>query len=317
MNKNKIKKINIVYSDKNSRGELFKKTLSDLKEFEVTSGAVNLEADVNIFINFSGFESDKSQILSNIMDLNDRGSTSIFDISNEDFENISEVDYYILLAAASNFVTCSNEFIQESIYSYTGRLACLVPSSLTEEDFLKPDLNNSKSPRVLWYGLTRDIMSVRPDLTDNKYNIKVATTGTISHTKDRAETSLIVSHKKKQQILQDSEIVYLPPTYNPEGEVCRYKKVEESLKAGKFVIAPALEYDWDALAKDCTLSEGIKFFKNLEDPNTYITRKQKFLLKKYSKEMVEGAIKTALELSQDSEENEINFYGPNEEFYFL
>jgi len=98
---------------------------------------------------------------------------------------------------------------------------------------------------------------------------------------------------------------------------CTNCELKESIKAGKFVIAPALDHDYDGLAKDCTLSEGIKFYKNLENPNQYIESKQKFLNKKYSREIIETTLVTAIELSQAEEINDINFFSDEEDFYFL
>ena len=317
----KLKKeqtVNLVFNTGNTRGKLFQDIISNLDNYSTTNTEIDSSANFNVFFNFSTFQSTKEVLLAELMSLNDKKTFTMFDISDENFLNIPEADYYILMAAAANFVTCSSEFIQESIFEHTGRLAYLVANPTDPEAFIDPSLVvGNKKPSVLWYGETRDIMSVRPYLTKNTHNIKIATTGHISNTDDRAETSILVSEEKKQEVLSQADVIYLPPTHNRQGEINRYKKVEESIKAGKFVIAPALDYDWDGLAKDCALGQGIQFLQDQESPNQYVTAKQDYLKRKYNKENVISALNTALELTPEDCYQENLEYLLNEEIQIL
>jgi len=300
-NKNSKSKIKLVLENANERSNIFIDSLEDSHIYTTNVGGASSTEDFNIFFNFSGFENDKTVMLQTIVNLEDEDTLTIFDISDESFLEGDNADYYVILAAAASFVTCSSEFIQESLYDQTGRLAYLVPQSLTKEDLKQPQYEPPffDSPKILWYGDTKDIMSVRPYLTTNVHNIKIATSGFISNTKDRAETTVFLNNKKKRDEIEKADIIYLPPTYSRQGEIRRYQKVEECIKEGKLVVAPALDYDWDGLAMDCTLEQAIEKAASMSDPNGYIRGLQNRLYQKYSPEVTIDAVKAALELAPE------------------
>jgi hypothetical protein len=280
--------VNLIASDGHKRADLFKRIISDLDDYTIKdSKTVDYGINYHVFFNFSTMEKDKAQVLSELFELRNKGLYTIFDISKEEFMETSDADYYLLFASACSFVTCSSEAIQEKLYDLTGRLAYLV-------DF------EGGNPEILWYGKSKDVMSIRPYITSNSYNIRIATTGYISHTKDRASTVVINSDKKKAKELASTDVVFLPPTFTREGELRRYKKVEESIISGKYVIAPRLEYDWDNLAHNEDLDQAIEYFTmNSKDAGATVRTKQELLKSKYSIENTKECIKSSLELATE------------------
>ena len=291
-----------MHNEEHRRGKLFKSVIENLQDYEVKTGATDISAHINVYFNFSNYDNNEALLITEMLELCESDTLTIFDVSDEEFLSSPLIEYYLLLIAAANFVTCSSEFIQESIYEQTGRLAYLVADPAEESDFKTPSYSYERSFEkldTLWFGEVRDIMSIRPFITSIDDNIRIATTGYISHTKDRADMTVIRTDKRKEEEIDKADIVYLPPTHNRQGEINRYRKVEECIKAGKFVVAPALDYDFDALAKDTDLKNGKQFFKNLEDPNQYVKAKQEYLKKKYSRENTESSLHTALELTPE------------------
>jgi len=299
MNKVKKQTVRLVHLPDSPRAELFTKTLKDLENYEISSGTLSDESNFNVFFNFSGFENDKSLLLNLLLGLRSTDTYSIFDLSDEDFLKTPDADFYILFAAASNFVTCSSEAIQEALYEQTGRLAYLVADPIEDSSFSEPEFRTTV-PEVLWYGETKDIMSIRPYITKNDHNIRIATTGYASFTKDRAETTFIASDKSKDKEIQNTDVVYLPPTHNREGELRRFKKVEEATRHGKFVIAPNLDYDWEEISLQTSLEDGLGMFKDgYYELNDYVVEKQQIIKDKYSRETIKESIHTALVLAPE------------------
>jgi len=209
----KVKTVRVVSESEHQRAKLFEDIIKGLEHYDCSTGTFTDKQNYNIFFNFSGFENDKALLLSEFIELRNSGAVIIYDISDEQFFETPDADYYILLAATANFITCSSELIQETLYEQTGRLAYLVADPIdasvftppTESSSAKDDLDN-QDPRILWYGEARDIMSVRPFITKNPYNIKIATTTHLRHIKDRAETAILLSKKRKDKEIQEADI---------------------------------------------------------------------------------------------------------------
>jgi glycosyltransferase involved in cell wall biosynthesis len=293
--------VNLIASEKNKRADLFERVINDLDEYKIKKEKnINLDTNYHVFFNFSGIQNKKADILSNLFELRNKGLYTIFDISTEDFMKDKDADYYLLFASACSFVTCSSESIQEQLYDLTGRLAYLVHNPIAAIEFLACEDFTGGNPDILWYGQTKDVMSVRPYLTSNTYNIRVATTAPISHTKDRASTAIINNPKNKRKALDAADIVFLPPTFTREGELRRYKKVEESIISGKYVIAPRLEYDWENLAHNEELDQAVEYYiTNPIDAGATVRTKQESLKTKYSIDNVKESLKSSLELATE------------------
>ena len=294
-------KIKLISSKGHKRAGLFEKIISDLDGYTPKKGKrIDYEYKFHIFFNFSGIEKDKAAVMAELFELRKKGLFTIFDVSNEDFLETKDVDYYLLFITGSSFITCSSERIQEKLYELTGRLAYLVANPKEELDFLPPSWSKEETPRVLWYGETLDVMTVRPYLTKNEYHIRIATPSVLSNTKDRASTAVILSDKVRGREIEKTDIVFLPPTFTKEGELRRYKKVEEAIVFGKYVIAPRLEYDWEELAFKGELDKGVAFFNaNKSEVAETIDNKQEILKSKYSVENIKESVESALELATE------------------
>jgi hypothetical protein len=289
----------LVSKKDNKRAELFATAIASLDDYRATKGTkIDYSCDYHIFFNFSGIEKDRATVLAELFELRDKGKFTIFDISNEDFIDDSDIDYYLLFSAACSFVTCASERIQEKLYELTGRLGFLVCNPIEAKNFIAPQWTKEKEPNVLWFGKAKDVMSVRPYLTKNTHRIKVATPTKLSNTEDRADTALLRNEKALTEELTDADIVFLPPTFTREGELRRFKKVEEALIKGAFVVAPRLEYDWENLAYNKELDIAIDHLKkNKTETSEGILEKQNLLKAKYSFENITESIKSSLELA--------------------
>ncbi len=306
-----IKTVNLVHKASNKRAELFSQLIPTYPDYKL-SGAktpteVDLTADYNIFFGVSSFDGEPQKLIDTVLTLEEETSTySILDISDETFLEGDLADYYVLTAACASFVTCSSEHIQEAIYEQSGRLAHIVPDVLTPLDVETTEFN--ENPEVLWYGETRDVLSIRPFITSNVHDIKIATTSHVSHTEDRAKTQLIRNDKTRGSCISDCDVVFLPRTYTPLSEVARLDKVKESTLKGKFVVAPDLsDYDWDSIAFDGTLEKGLEFYtESFDHLSKWIDRKQKILLTNNSEESVSGSLLSALDLTpEDTYQNDL------------
>jgi hypothetical protein len=293
--------INLVASNDHPRASLFRNLVGSLEDYAIKEDkTIDYSANYHVFFNFDDTEKDRPEILSELFELRNRGLYTIFDISQEDFMKQDDADYYLLFSAACSFVTCSSEAIQEKLYELTGRLAYLIHNPLDESHFVNTEAFEGGNPTVLWYGQSKDVMSVRPYLTNNIYNIRVATPSVLSHTKDRASVGSIINDKAKEKELANADVVFLPPTFTREGELRRYKKVEESLIAGKYVIAPRLEYDWDQLAFNVELDKGVDYFTlDSKQISATVAARQELLKNKYSKENTLESLKSSLELATE------------------
>jgi hypothetical protein len=301
--KTEIKNIHLTHRMKNPRAALFSSLIESFENYK-TNGSknsldINKYADYNIFFNYSGFETKTREMRDAIISLEDK-SITIVDISDENFLSGPQIEQYLLLLVSAKFLTCSTESIQEMIYENTGRLAYLVPDPIVESQIEIPN-KYKEEPKIFWYGAARDILSIRPELTKNIHKIKVGVYSQVSHTKDRAETVLIGTEKAKAINLKMVDIVYLPRTYTKVSEIDRCRKVEESIKAGKFVIAPHLEeYDWDELAFAGSLEKGLEFYHyKSTDVEKWVKDKQKILIQRDSKEFVEDSLLASLELAPE------------------
>jgi hypothetical protein len=306
--KEKVSTVRFVNGKDSPRAHLFRKVIDSLDGYEITDSE---DAKYQIIFNIDDEPNTEKDTFSQLIDLAElRESYIVFDISDEDFMTPPASDFYALFSSAASFVTCSTEFIQESLYEQTGRVAYLVANPIESKEFKKPHFKSPiTSAEILWYGETRDIMSIRPYLTKNKHNIKIATTGTVSYTEDRADTTIMRSNKIKDKVLSDAHIVFLPPTHHHEGEIRRQRKVEEAIMEGKIVVAPELNFDSDDLAFDCTLDSALNYLTNLKEPNEVVQNKQDKLKHKYAPEITKESLHAALDLvPADFYQQELDYY---------
>lgn len=293
--------VNLIANKENARAELFKKLLGTKAKIVKHT---NYEKECNIFFNFDTFETDKNRMIATFVDMEEKNALSILDISQEISLNDDFLfgSYLIVAVVCAGFVTCSNDRIQEELYNQTGRLAYLIEESVAFK-FKKPSsptqvIDNLK---ILWYGKTKDIMSVRPYLTKSKYNINVACPYFISNTQDRANIFITKTKEQEKVAIYLNDIVFLPKTYTFESEIDRYKKVEEVVAAGKFVIAPELELDETyRFAYNGDLEDGLTYIQNT--PKEVMLKElqhlQKLLKQKENKKQTKKHLEKALLLAQ-------------------
>ena len=119
----------------------------------------------------------------------------------------------------------------------------------------------------------------------------------VSNTQDRANTLLISSPEKRKDAIRASDIVFLPKTYAAESEMHRYKKMEEALVLGKFVIAPDLNFDYEGLSFDGDLEDGLAYIQACTYGQLYeeIKESQNKIKERENVEVAKANLRQALE----------------------
>lgn len=292
--------INLIAEEESDRARLFKALLGT--KAKITKYA-NYEKEINIFFNFDTFQDDKNRMLSTLVDMDNKEALTILDISKDiDFDDTSIYGSYLIVAVVcAGFVICSNEVLQEEIYDNTGRVAYLIKDPINLE-FVKPQAPSQviDDLKILWYGDIRDVLSVRPDITIDNHNITVACSSFVANTKDRANTILLKNQKDKMAALKEYDVVYLPRTYTTEAELARYTKVQEAVAAGKFVIAPKLEFDiGENMAFNGDLNDGLAYIQSTpkEEMLKELQELQDLLKQRENRQQLKNNLEKALSLA--------------------
>lgn len=211
--------------------------------FTRPSKQIALQSDYNIISVFKNYK----DLVNLALPENRVRSKIFFDVSEDLFEHKDFGPVFSLLCICSDFVTCSNAFLQEKIYDYTGRLAAIIsnPRMDIPQEIKKETINTKE---FLWYGTITDIFSIKKEASENN-SIFV---GTDAFGTNLVNTLYYLSKKDKGRILKKFDVVYLPKTFTKEAEIRRAEKARESLSLGKVVIAPLLD---ETLFFDMTLKE--------------------------------------------------------------
>lgn len=214
----------------NKRAVLFSSLLKELDGYEQSgriSSQINRDVDFNIVFNFNDLDTLKK--LKIPVNPGKDNKFLIYDVSEDLYENKKWGPLTTLLTVCSNYVTCSDEFLQERIYEVTGRLATIVKNPIDVTKIVKPNVKNMKD--ILWYGSLSDVFSVykyrnNKDLTIALFNGKIEGTN----------VTTINSSKKRDKTFNKVDIVFLPETFTTEGEIRRYEKIKECILMGKAVL---------------------------------------------------------------------------------
>lgn len=289
--------IKLVAELDNERAKLFE-TLINSKPVYTLLGGINSKFDIDnayyhILFDFSTFTSNKESLITTLAHLHDKDIVTILDLSDENLFLNKETSSLISVAAiVAGHITCSNSDMQELIYEYTGRLATIVDFPLFKEDFKKPLVVPRKSAKdlnILWYGLNSEIFTIKPYTTQTQFDIDVF-----------IESKSGRNEKLFKTKLQRADIIFLPKTYTEEDEYERVNKTEESIKEGKFVVAPVLQTN--TICMDCDLSEAVNLYlKHPSKVEKIIIENQKSLKRLYSPDISADQLALALRLAPHDE----------------
>jgi hypothetical protein len=203
-------------------------------------------AGYNVFCNRDGFKKDIDMLGVEIESAR-RTSKTILDISNPTY-GIDEYESIDLLSVMlADYITCSDEMLQEAIYADTGKLATIVPNVDLIKSIKKPKFTSTEQPLpALWYGSKLDLFSI------HKYKTQ--------HFEDQWLNVVFDDN------LPEHEVVLLPETNSEEGERRRFNKAKESLFRGKYVIAPGIYFNMAEEGQFLTESFFEDFWSLREDP---------------------------------------------------
>ena len=227
---------------------------------------------------------------------------AILDVSKDLYDCEKQGSLQTLITVCAGFVVCSNEELQEIVYTNTGRLAHIVDTPLSEDVFDSPDSSvNLHDPAILWFGLAKEIFTVKKDQVklEKDFNIKLQII--------EPSTPL----KLINRVFNKTDLVYLPETFDEEGEENRETKAFLSVIKGKFVIAPNLSEG--RFTYDGTLEQGVEYFRRT-DIVEWIKLRQAGMLAVYglskSVEQLEEAVSVA---PSDHFFDNVDYFLTNEE----
>lgn len=275
------------------RANLFD-TLIRLRPIYTLVGDINPktseDAYFHIFFNFSSFDKPEDMIMK-MSELQDNEILTILDISDNNLlVDPSTASVTAVAAIFASYVTCSTAEIQEQVYDHTGRLSTIVEWPLFKEDFTKPLVLDTKKPNILWYGLNSEIFSIRPYTLSTGFEIT-----TYFESKDNR------NWKSWKRHINEADLIFLPKTFTEEDELIRVNKVEECVRLGKFVIAPALNTS-DTLCIDFDLNEATNILiKNPSKVKKIIKENQKALKRLYDPESSADQLIQALRIAPNDE----------------
>jgi len=235
------------------------------------SKQVSLQSDYNIISVFKEYKQ-----LTNISLPEVKTKTKIiFDVSEDLFEDRDFGPVFLPLCICSDFVTCSDAYLQEKIYEYTGRLASIIanPNIETAKE-VKPEPLNLKE--FLWVGTISDIFSIRLEASKRK-DIFVATD---SFGTNIDNTLYFMNLKDKTKVYKKFDVIYLPKTFTDKSESRRLTTAKEATYQGKVVIAPELDStmffdttldEFKKLTEEEIRAKVEKFKTNIEDAEGSLT----------------------------------------------
>lgn len=286
--------VKLVSTPSNQRAGLFE-SLLNLRPVYTLLGRVNNQIDpdayYHIFFNFDTFPK-KEDLIMKMAELQEDNIITVLDISDnslflkEDTSSVTSV-----AAIFASFVTCSSAEIQGQVYEHTGRESIIVEQPLFTQDFIKPliESKEEKDVKVLWYGLSAEIFSIRPYMQSTNFPI-----ATYMEAKDTR------NWKQWKLELNKADIVFLPKTFTQEDEETRLLKAEECVKLGKFVVAPAL--DSNTICMDCDLKDGISLIvKNSSKVEKIVKENQKALKRLYDPQTSADQLMQALRMAPNDE----------------
>lgn len=306
--------IKLVASPDSERAKLFK-ALATMKEGTEVKGEIDTTpdptCDYNIFFDFSGFETNKEEMVKLIIGL-EPTSIPIVDVNTSLFEDVNASSFQIVSCISAGYLTCSSDTLQEEIYEATGRLAAIINWPLFDTDFYEPDAKEEGELSVLWFGTINELFSIAPTVASNtKHKLTVAMPNRASikgfkYLKDYGAA--------KDKVIQNSDIIYLPRTFSAADEENRMAKVEDCIMLGKFVVAPDLEVDYDGLAFDGDLDTAVESYRSTDaDLTKWITEAQAVLKRRFNPEVSSDQFAFALkEAPNDEFTKNLDFYLENE-----
>lgn len=286
--------IKLVASVDNKRASLFESLINSRTLYSLVGNIndkLSEDAYFHIFFNFDTFKDRKENLLTEMAKLQEDCGLTILDISDSSYLTDENSSIANVAALFASYLTCSSSELQEQIFEYTGRLATIVEHPLFNEDFTKPFIEKKKKKdvKVIWYGLHSEVFSIKPYTQVTDFNIEA-----YFEYKDNR------NWKQWGKKIEDSDIVFLPKTFTQEDEEIRSLKVEECVKLGKFVVAPALE--GCDICMDCELHEAVSLFVNNPNKIEKIVKENQNNLKRiYSPEVSADQLMQALKLAPDDE----------------
>lgn len=260
------------------------------ENYSKPSQQINQKANVNIvtvfkdYNKFLNLEIPDSPFVKKSTD-----HMTILDVSEDLFDRKDWGPLISLLCVSVDFVICSNSLLQERIYEYTGRLASIVANPYIIE-VTPPRLEDFEDKgSLLWFGSVKDIFSIRP-FTKTLPGLDIASDALLSHTD---KFKLFRSERDKTKILDKYSFVFLPKTFNEDGELRRLEKVKEALYRGKAVFAPDLEIDFDNLAINADVNSIEEFSPS--ELVELVKQSQQKLVELEGKEAVIAQLERAIE----------------------
>lgn len=266
----------------NQRLVLFKRLIGEIETCELVEE--KSEPNFTIYFDTDFIEGGSQKSIVELLKFKDlESSKTILDLTTDQFDDDKIGPILTLCVICAGFVTCLNADMQESIYENTGRLAYIIENPVLETHFKLPDTDVNKEindPYILWYGLPREIFTVRQFQVQNK-----------EHNINTVIVYSTASNKIVTGAFNRANIIFLPETFDAIGEQNRLVKVQLAVLEGKFVVAPNLPVDYRELAYNGSLEDAIELYRKY-DIATWISSKQQVLKE------IEGTGKSLFQLQK-------------------
>jgi hypothetical protein len=198
----------------------------------VVSNNPDLSADVYVI------QKHFHEFLQDAQLLKEMGKVVVQDICDDHFDKEAG-EYYRQIAEIAHHITVPTEAMRQRVKEVTGRDSTVIKDSYSFK-YKAPSVRSTAKPKIGWFGHISNLFSIVPYYTDLKGLEFYIVTNNIGGIRNRPDNVTLFEYNKDtvENIIERVDIVILPRINDPSALTKSPNRTVDSIRAGKFVIAP-------------------------------------------------------------------------------